>query len=192
MVNEFRDYARTPKVTFEDVDLNALIDEILVLYESGQNQQYMIRTKLSPLPRIWADAQQLRQVLLNLVKNAIEAHPQTGSTLPTIDITTEQHTLQSGTLIPAQAVKLTIRDNGSGFPEHILARMFEPYNSNKTHGTGLGLPIVKKIMDAHHAQINVKNVIEKTSPHTIMGAQIDILFVNIANKDAHKETTQLL
>ena len=192
MVNEFRDYARTPKVTFEDVDLNALIDEILVLYESGQNQQYIIRTKLSPLPRIWADAQQLRQVLLNLVKNAIEAHPQTGSTLPTIDITTEQHTLQSGTLIPAQAVKLTIRDNGSGFPEHILARMFEPYNSNKTHGTGLGLPIVKKIMDAHHAQINVKNVIEKTSPHTIMGAQIDILFVNIANKDAHKETTQLL
>ena len=192
MVNEFRDYARAPKVTFEDVDLNALIDEILVLYESGQNQQYLIRTQLLPLPHIWADAQQLRQVLHNLVKNAIEAHPQPAQKLPTIDIHTEYHTLQSDSLIPAQAVKLSIRDNGSGFPEHVLARMFEPYNSNKTHGTGLGLPIVKKIMDAHHAQISVKNVIEKSPPHAIIGAQIDILFINIANKDANKETIQLL
>lgn len=192
MVNEFRDYARAPKVTFEDVDLNALIDEILVLYESGQNQQYLIRTQLSPLPHIWADAQQLRQVLHNLVKNAIEAHPQSSSALPTIDIVTELHTLQSDALIPAQAVKLTIRDNGSGFPEHVLARMFEPYNSNKAHGTGLGLPIVKKIMDAHHAQISVKNLIEKAPPHAIMGAQIDILFINTVSKDARKETIQLL
>ena len=87
---------------------------------------------------------------------------------------------------------MTIRDNGSGFPERVLARMFEPYNSNKAHGTGLGLPIVKKIMDTHHAQISVKNLIEKAPPHAIMGAQIDILFINTVSKDARKETIQLL
>jgi nitrogen fixation/metabolism regulation signal transduction histidine kinase len=199
MVDEFRDYARTPEVVFTEVNLNALIDEILVLYESGQNQKYRIHTKLAALPPIWADAQQLRQVLHNLIKNSIEAHPQdtynthntdNTQTLPLVNICTEPQLLQSDSLIPAHAVRLSISDNGSGFPEHVLARMFEPYNSNKSNGTGLGLPIVKKIMDAHHAQISVKNLIEKSPPHTIIGAQIDILFINVANKESDKDTNK--
>ncbi len=194
MVNEFRDYARTPAAVFAAVDLNALIDEIMVLYESGQNQNYLISTQLAQnLPDLWADEQQLRQVLHNLVKNAIEAHtPSEAAPLATLDISTECLTLQANSLVPTHAVRLIIRDNGSGFPESVLARMFEPYNSNKVHGTGLGLPIVKKIMDAHHAQISVKNLSEKNQPQKIIGAQIGILFLNVMNEDSNTGTGQLL
>ena len=194
MVNEFRDYARTPEVSFGEVDLNALIDEIMVLYESGQNRLYLIRTQLAePMPKLWADEQQLRQVLHNLVKNAIEAHNASmGNELAIIDIVTECRTLQAHSLVPAYAIKLTISDNGSGFPENVLARMFEPYNSNKPSGTGLGLPIVKKIMDAHHAQITVENLTEKNDSQQIIGAQIGILFLNVMNDVSSTESGQLL
>ncbi len=193
MVDEFRDYARTPEIQFANVDLNALIEEILTLYESGQNQRYQIRTQLEPhLPNIWADAQQLRQILHNLIKNAIEAYPANTEGIPVIRIQTESTSLQSGGLMPSQAVKLTISDNGTGFSEPVLARMFEPYNSNKVHGTGLGLPIVKKILDAHHAQIRVKNIVEKDNSAQILGAQIGILFVNLAHEGSSTSATQLL
>ena len=193
MVDEFRDYARTPEVQFAHVDLNHLIEEILTLYESGQNQRYRIETQLEDqLPGIWADAQQLRQILHNLIKNAIEAYPSNADGLPIIQIQTEATTLQADSLVPTQAVKLTIRDNGSGFAESVLARMFEPYNSNKTHGTGLGLPIVKKILDAHHAQIRVKNIVSKDHDDQILGAQIGILFLNLTHEDTHTASAQLL
>ena len=193
MVDEFRDYARTPEVQFAHVDLNHLIEEILTLYESGQNQRYRIEMQLEAgLPGIWADAQQLRQILHNLIKNAIEAYPSNADGLPIIQIQTEATTLQADSLMPTQAVKLTIRDNGSGFAESVLARMFEPYNSNKTHGTGLGLPIVKKILDAHHAQIRIKNIVEKDKDGQILGAQIGILFLNLTHEDAHTTSAQLL
>lgn len=193
MVDEFRDYARTPEVQFAHVDLNHLIEEILTLYESGQNQRYRIEPQLETgLPGIWADAQQLRQILHNLIKNAIEAYPSHADGLPIIRIQTEATTLQADSLMPTQAIKLTIRDNGSGFAESVLARMFEPYNSNKPHGTGLGLPIVKKIIDAHHGQIRVKNIVEKGDHAQILGAQIGILFVNLAHDGSNTSTTQLL
>ncbi len=193
MVDEFRDYARTPEVQFAHVDLNHLIEEILTLYESGQNQRYRIEAQLdAQLPGIWADAQQLRQILHNLIKNAIEAYPSNADGLPIIQIQTEATTLQADSLMPTQAVKLTIRDNGSGFAESVLARMFEPYNSNKTHGTGLGLPIVKKILDAHHAQIRVKNIVSKDQDGQILGAQIGILFLNLTHEDTHTASAQLL
>ncbi len=193
MVDEFRDYARTPEIQFANVDLNALIEEILTLYESGQNQHYQIRTQLEAhLPNIWADAQQLRQILHNLIKNAIEAYPTDTEGVPIVRIETETTNLQAGGLMPSQAVKLTISDNGTGFPESVLARMFEPYNSTKTHGTGLGLPIVKKILDAHHAQIRVKNIAQKDHGSKILGAQIGILFVNLAHDGSDTSTKQLL
>ncbi len=193
MVDEFRDYARTPEVQFAHVDLNHLIEEILTLYESGQNQRYRIEAQLEDrLPSIWADAQQLRQILHNLIKNAIEAYRSNADGLPLIQIQTEATTLQADSLMPTQAVKLTIRDNGSGFAESVLARMFEPYNSNKTHGTGLGLPIVKKILDAHHAQIRVKNIVAKDQDGQILGAQIGILFLNLTHEDTHTASAQLL
>ena len=195
MVNEFRDYARAPEVAFAPVDLNALIDEVLVLYESGQGSQYNITTDLdATIPEILADAQQLRQVLHNLIKNALEAAP-TGF-LPEISLQTELMQLSSDGLIPSDAVHFTLKDNGAGFAPKVLARMFEPYNTSKTTGTGLGLPVVKKIIDAHHAKITVKNHFadanENTEHNEILGAQIDILFLNVIQNNTASQPTRLL
>lgn len=196
MVNEFRDYARTPQAVFASVNLNQLIEEICVLYENGPNhptQPYQVQSHLSPnLPMLWADGQQLRQVLHNLIKNAIEAYPSERLAHPIIELRTELEQTHTHNLVPTNAVKLTIRDNGAGFSEAILARMFEPYNSNKAHGTGLGLPIVKKIIDGHHAHINIKNIVDKNQQNVIMGAQINILFLNVINEELSTNSKHLL
>ncbi|MGL4766657.1 MAG: ATP-binding protein [Formosimonas sp.] len=181
MVNEFRDYARAPEVAFAPVDLNALIEEVLVLYESGQGTQYQIVQRLEAnLPALVADAQQLRQVLHNLFKNALEAAPE--GFLPEIEVSTVYVAAES-------AVRLRVKDNGAGFAPKVLARMFEPYNTSKATGTGLGLPVVKKIIDAHHAKISVQNHFESNDENNehneILGAQIDILFSHLVQ---HKAT----
>ena len=191
LVNEFRDYARAPEVSFAPVDLNELIRDVLALYESGQDTQYHIDTALaSGLPNILADAQQLRQVFHNLLKNAIEA--QTAEKLPRIRIETRLVPLQSGGLLHQAGVNFCITDNGTGFTGKALARMFEPYNTTKPSGTGLGLPVVKKIIDAHHAKITVKNCVENETSIEILGAQIDILFLNVAQNETNTAAPRLL
>lgn len=182
MVNEFRDYGRTPEVAFAAVDLNGLIEELLMLYESDQGGKYLILTELDPqLPLILADEQQLRQVLHNLVKNALEAAP-TDRQCQLI-LQTKQISLQRDDLFNTQAVSFSLKDNGTGFSQKIMARMFEPYNTSKSSGTGLGLPVVKKIIDAHQAKISIKNhfVLDDKNPeqNKLAGAQIDILFLNV-------------
>mgnify|MGYP003606763663 CR=1 FL=1 len=182
MADEFRDYARAPEIAFAPMNLNELLQEILVLYESGEGTKYHIRTHYAEhLPLILADAQQLRQVLHNLIKNAIEAHPE--STFPRVEIETRRIDLQNDSLLATHAVNLTIRDHGTGFSQKVLSRMFEPYNTTKNTGTGLGLPVVKKIIDAHHAKISVKNHTKNDGQIEILGAQIDILFLNVVQND---------
>lgn len=194
LVNEFRDYARAPEVSFAPVGLNELIADILVLYESGQagdSPQYLIRSELAEgLPQILADAQQLRQVFHNLIKNAIEAKGDQG--LPNIDIQTRLVPLQSSGLLNQVGVNFSIRDNGMGFTGKALSRMFEPYNTTKASGTGLGLPVVKKIIDAHHAKIVVKNCVKNETSNEILGAQIDILFLNVVQNEMISLTPPLL
>jgi nitrogen fixation/metabolism regulation signal transduction histidine kinase len=77
------------------------------------------------------------------------------------------------------AVRLTVTDNGPGFPARILTRAFEPYVTTKAKGTGLGLATVKKIVDEHGARIDIRNRI--TAGDTIEGAQISILFLQMAD-----------
>lgn len=144
MVDDFREYARTPAPQLQSLDLNALIRDVLALYE---NPVADIATRLAPtLPLVRGDPTQLRQVIHNLLQNAQDAL--TGSADPRIDVSTE--------LVDGQ-VLLEIADNGSGFPEAIMQRAFEPYVTTKPKGTGLGLAIVKKIIDEHHGSIALEN-----------------------------------
>ena len=144
MVDDFREYARTPAPQLQSLDLNALIRDVLALYE---NPVADIATRLAPtLPLVRGDPTQLRQVIHNLLQNAQDAL--TGSADPRIDVSTE--------LVDGQ-VLLKIADNGSGFPEAIMQRAFEPYVTTKPKGTGLGLAIVKKIIDEHHGSIALEN-----------------------------------
>jgi nitrogen fixation/metabolism regulation signal transduction histidine kinase len=148
MVDDFRDYARLPAPAFTALDLNQLVHEVLSLYE---NSAVPIARALAPdLPRVRADPVQIRQVLHNLVQNAQDALENRKATAepPAIEVRTER---------AGERVRLTVADNGGGFPEEIMARVFEPYVTTKPRGTGLGLAIVKKIVDEHRGEVTVQN-----------------------------------
>ncbi len=145
MVDDFGEYARTPAPNLQPLDLNALVREVLALYEhTGALVQPALQ---EGLPQVAGDPTQLRQVLHNLLRNAQDAL--SGSAAPRIEVETER--------VGNQAC-LRIKDNGCGFPEAIMTRVFEPYVTTKPRGTGLGLAIVKKIIDEHKGAIRVENL----------------------------------
>ncbi|MBP9945460.1 MAG: HAMP domain-containing protein [Vicinamibacteria bacterium] len=155
MVDDFSQYARARRMSAEAVSLNDLVREVLVLYES---MGVPIELRLAEdLPTVPADAALLRQVLHNLIQNAIDALA--GAERPHIVVTSE---------LSGESVQLSVSDNGSGIAEGVIGRIFEPYVTTKPKGTGLGLAIVKKIVDEHHGRIHVENV----KPH---GANVSIL-----------------
>ncbi len=145
MVNDFSEYARSSKLSTRSLDLNKLISEVLVLYESMGEK---IELRLADaLPLIDGDVTRLRQVIHNLVQNALDALQ--GRPDPRVTVATEK--LEGW-------IKLSVLDNGHGFTEDLLGRIFEPYVTTKSKGTGLGLPIVKKIVEEHHGKIQVSNL----------------------------------
>ena len=159
MVDDFRDYARLPAPVFAGLDLNALVNEVLALYE---NTNAPIAKKLAPaLPQVRADTAQIRQVLHNLVHNAQDALENRKSLpeRPEIEVCTE---------LEGDKVRLCVTDNGGGFPEEMMARIFEPYVTTKPRGTGLGLAIVKKIVDEHHGELSIENRLSR-------GASVSVL-----------------
>lgn len=145
MVNSFRDYARLPQPVLAPLDLNRLVDEVLVLYETSV--PHIERHLAADLPEISGDAGQLRQVIHNLLQNAQDALADAPS--PCISIQTRRR---------GGRAELVVRDNGNGFPAQVLARAFEPYVTSKARGSGLGLAIVKKIVDEHDGRIEIENV----------------------------------
>ncbi|MEY8875145.1 MAG: ATP-binding protein [Leptothrix sp. (in: b-proteobacteria)] len=178
LVNEFRDYARLPSAQLQPIDLNALINEVLSLY-AVQQEAGRLETDLDPdLPMILGDASQLRQVIHNLVQNALDAvsdrHP------AHVSVSTSARRHDDGRL---RAVRLRVRDNGPGFSDALLKRAFEPYVTTKARGTGLGLAVVKKIAEEHGARVRVGNVeVATQNPEDLTqtgvrgGAQVSISF----------------
>jgi nitrogen fixation/metabolism regulation signal transduction histidine kinase len=159
MVDDFRDYARTPPAQLGPLDLNELVEEILHLYVSGDGND-IIHPHLAPyLPMVMGDETQLRQVIHNLLQNAQDALADLpeGSRPPRVDVVTEAIHYQSADGGTRIAVRLSISDNGPGFAPKILARAFEPYVTSKARGTGLGLAMVKKIIDEHGGRIDIQN-----------------------------------
>lgn len=145
MVNEFSEYARTPAVQMVKLDLNALIQDVSRLYNaSSVKLQLNLHTSL---PEVLADPTMLRQVLHNLLQNAQDAMVQIAN--PEITILTDHD---------GERVKLSVSDNGSGFPPEVMVKAFDPYVTTKAHGTGLGLAIVKKMIEEQRGQIRIDNL----------------------------------
>ena len=167
LVNEFRDYARLPAAELQPLDLNALVNDVMQLYASD-NAVVPVHTELDPhCPEIKGDPQQIRQVIHNLLQNAQDA--QDGRP-PSHQA---QVTLKTEYTPTSRRVRLTVRDNGTGFPEHILKRAFEPYVTTKVKGTGLGLAVVKKIADEHGARIDISN---RLVDGVVQGVQVSLSF----------------
>ncbi len=166
MVDEFRDYARTPVTALAPMDLNALIGDVLNLYAA---QSAHVHAELAEsLPLIEGDAAQLRQVVHNLLQNALDAIA--GQEHGSITIRTETYrSSNSGT----QRVRLSVSDSGPGFSDKVLSRAFEPYVTTKPRGTGLGLAVVRKIAEEHHARAEVQNLATEAG---ISGARVSLIF----------------
>ena len=177
MVNDFRDFAKTPSPQLKSVSINTLTQEILGLYVGSP-----IKTRLdSRCPNIMGDSTQLRQIIHNLLQNAQDATLEGTHQSEPVEIKTELVPYGESHGVPQNAVRLTISDSGSGFPAKILARAFEPYVTTKSKGTGLGLAVVKKIVDDHGAKIEIRN---RMQADEVIGAQVSILFMNLAKEAA--------
>jgi nitrogen fixation/metabolism regulation signal transduction histidine kinase len=168
LVNEFRDYARLPAAQLKPLDLNALVNEVLNLYNTGEPHAGVVTDLDAACPLVWGDAQQVRQVLHNLLQNAQDA-TQSAQRQDREDAVQ----LKTQWLPAAGRVRLTVLDKGTGFPEHILKRAFEPYVTTKDKGTGLGLAVVKKIADEHGTRVEISN---RFVDGQLLGAQVSLSF----------------
>ena len=165
LVNEFRDFGRLPAAELQPLDLNALVQEVLHLYEAAQTP---ITLDLdASCPPVLGDAQQLRQVIHNLLQNAQDAQ-EAQALLPL-----EPVVLRTYFSASAGRLRLSVLDSGGGFAPGILQRAFEPYVTSKTRGTGLGLAVVKKIADEHGARIDINN---RLHDGVAFGAQVSLSF----------------
>jgi nitrogen fixation/metabolism regulation signal transduction histidine kinase len=148
MVNDFANYARSPQMQEEPFAVDALITEVLELY---QGAKVRIASELgAPEAKIRGDSKRLRQVIHNLLKNAIEALE--GRTDGRVRVSTH-YVFNDET----PSIEIDIEDNGGGFDPELVDRLFEPYVTSKVKGTGLGLAIVKKIIEEHGGIITAEN-----------------------------------
>ncbi|TFL15855.1 HAMP domain-containing protein [Pusillimonas caeni] len=184
MVDDFREYARTPPAQMQDVDVNELVADVLMLYGwdpsggalRGDGRSVRIEAVFETgLPTIEGDPTQLRQLIHNLVANARDAACQ-AQPIEEARIYVQTRLTESSGDDGArqQGVRLTVSDNGPGFEAQVLTRVFEPYVTTKATGTGLGLAIVKKIVEEHGGRIDVANRREG-------GARISILLTRLAH-----------
>ncbi|WP_243855510.1 ATP-binding protein [Aquabacterium sp. A08] len=169
LVNEFRDYARLPAAQLQPVQLNALVGDIVGLYDAAE---VPLRLELDPAcPEVLADPQQVRQVVHNLVQNAQDATPPGAG--PVL--------LRTRPSDSGRWVRLQVLDHGPGFAEPILKRAFEPYVTTKAKGTGLGLAVVKKIMDEHGGRVEIA---QRLDGGEVRGAKVSLSF-RVANMQHH-------
>ncbi|MEA3640957.1 MAG: ATP-binding protein [Lamprobacter sp.] len=149
MVNDFASYARTPEMQQEPFLLDGLVNEVLELYRAGPVN--LSKRLEAGDAMIRGDSKRLRQVIHNLVKNAIEALEEHAD--PRILVVTRRVADED-----SPSVELLVEDNGNGIEPELIGRLFDPYVTSKTKGTGLGLSIVKKIIEEHGGIIRADNI----------------------------------
>ncbi len=150
MVKAFSDYARTPEIHLRPLNLNQLIQEVVDLYRGGDGPRFVTDLQ-ADLPPVEADSGRMRQLLNNLIKNALETVAEKRDAEVTIRTCWRDE--QDG-----RFMELRVEDNGPGIPDDVMAHLFEPYITTKPKGTGLGLAVVKKIVEEHNGLIRAENL----------------------------------
>jgi nitrogen fixation/metabolism regulation signal transduction histidine kinase len=150
MVNAFSEYARAPQLVLEPFDLNALVAEVAELYRAGERPVQVELALEAGLEAVEADRGRVRQILSNLLKNAMEALE--GTPDPLVQVTTRRAEWHGQPVVQIEVV-----DNGPGFQRELMGQVFDPYVTSKPKGTGLGLAIVKKVVEEHGGRIEAHN-----------------------------------
>jgi signal transduction histidine kinase len=164
IVDQLLGYARSTEPTFELVDVNELLDDVLLLARQRLHQQNIQLTRKfgEEIPKVRADRGQIEQACLNLVLNAADAMPHGG----TLTVASAIPPVSSHR--PGGQVLLTFSDTGTGMATEKQKQIFEPFLTMKAHGTGLGLAIVKKIVEAHHGKIEVESAPKKGTTFRVL------------------------
>ena len=150
MVNAFSDYARAPDMDIGLFDIDKLAHEIVDLYRAQESNVRIVLTSDPTMPLIEADMGRVRQILHNLIRNAVEALENTPD--GRIDV----H-VSIGEIDNVDIVQIKVEDNGPGFQTGSVSQIFDPYVTTKPKGTGLGLAIVKKLVEEHVGSIRARN-----------------------------------
>ena len=157
IVDQFLRFARPASPLFEKTNLVPIFEEILQLLRPQIEQgKIAVKKEFGPLPLITVDKEQIKQVILNLLMNAIQAMPGGG------ELNLGGRFSQDG-----RWVELTILDSGIGIPQGDLEKLFDPFFSTKDGGIGLGLSIAHRIIDQHHGKIEVESTPGKGTLFTI-------------------------
>ncbi|MDO6459991.1 ATP-binding protein [Granulosicoccaceae sp. 1_MG-2023] len=150
MVKAFADYADAPAARFVRTDFNSLVLEVVDLYRDVEDKVDIALQLGTNLPTIPADVTRMRQLLHNLIKNALEAQKDSEHAYVLLE-----------TCLRVQGddrqLQVRVEDRGPGFPLDQLDMVFEPYVTSKPKGTGLGLAIVKKIVEEHNGLVMIEN-----------------------------------
>jgi signal transduction histidine kinase len=152
IVQNFLEFSRPPKLKMQPVNPSSVVDSALRLLEH-RLKAYGVTVAVDrpePLPSVRADAEQLKEVLVNLVVNACEAMAPGGK------ITIEERPASLGT--HGQAAVIRVRDNGPGIPPSLVEKVFQPFFSTKEQGTGLGLSIAQRIIGEHFGSLEVESI----------------------------------
>ena len=151
LVNEFSNFARLPTANPKPEDLNKLVKEAVASYAAAEG--VVLESEIHELPVADLDREHIRRVLTNLIDNAIAAVQERA--LEEADFVDARVIVKTSYDEGRQIVQLEVADNGVGIPAMDRTRIFEPYFSTKEHGTGLGLPIVARIVADHHGYLRV-------------------------------------
>ncbi len=155
-LGELRDFLRPVQPCKHRIDLNQVIQDVQVLMiEAAREKRIEIEQRLDPrLPKIEADPNQLEQVLVNLIKNALEATEENGRIVVSSGSRDEQ-------------VWFSVQDTGKGMPAEVMDKIFHPFFTTKDKGTGLGLAVIHKIITDHHGTITVDSASGEGSTFTV-------------------------
>ena len=151
LINELLEFARPSKPNFESEDLNAILDGMILLVstESKKKHIQVVKEYGADLPQIPIDREQMKQVFLNILLNAIDATPEEGM----IFVRTRSFTKLNG----EGFIQIEFKDNGCGIPKENLEEIFTPFFTTKSKGSGLGLPISNQIVQDHKGYIDVES-----------------------------------
>jgi len=145
LISALLNYSTPVRADFRISDLNSVVnDTALLMRRQCERQNVAIRVATAELPHFRFDPEKIKQALMNVVKNALEALPKGGE-------------IRIATTVTAEQAILTVSDTGSGISAENLALVFEPFFTSKGAGTGLGLSITQRIIEEHHGQISVKS-----------------------------------
>lgn len=168
ILQTFLDFARPPLPNITALNITELIDKTVQAVRPRATQQGVeIVSECGELPVIDVDESQLRQVLLNLLLNALDALPEGGHVWIRATSVNSRPTTQTDGDVKNDELLIRISDDGSGLPAEEPCRIFEPFVSTKATGTGLGLSISNRIAEAHGGEITAGNRAEGGAEFTL-------------------------